>query len=341
MYLASVGARRNRDGSVTWRVQFRINGRMSQESFEQQDAAEKFGQLVDRLGGEAARAIREKRNASVAPSLAEFTTSFLDPSQGHLSGVTPGTRYGYRQIADNSFIKFLGQLPIDAITNQDVARWIAWQEKVPSTRFVGQLVAAKTIRNCHGLLSTILNAAVAAKLIEHNPAKGTSLLRGRRQGVSFLTQDEFDTLLHFIPERDRPLVLMLAGTGMRWGEATAITWGDIDPTSNPALLTIDKAWKKAERSGVVLGPPKTHRGNRTISLWPELVEALGPRGNSADLVFRGARNVSRVRSPRFHEHSWTPAVDAANDAVRCGRRDSHRSVNDHVSMTCATRMLRG
>jgi len=91
----------------------------------------------------------------------------------------------------------------------------------------------------------------------------------------------------------------------------------------------------------VLGPPKTHRGNRTISLWPELVEALGPRGNSADLVFRGARNVSRVRSPRFHEHSWTPAVDAANDAVRCGRRDSHRSVNDHVSMTCATRMLRG
>jgi integrase len=298
-------------------VQFRIGGRLVQESFSTQDGAETFGALVDRVGGEAARAVRAKRNVSAAPSLEAFTSSYLDSSSGYLSGVTPGTRDGYRQIAELSFLPFLGNFPVDAITKQDVARWIVWQEAQRSTRYPDRMIAAKTIRNYHGLLSSILTAAADAKLLTDNPARGTRLSRGRRTGVSFLTRSEFQTVLHFIPDHYKPLVLVLAGTGLRWGEATALTWSDLDTGSDPAVLRVDKAWQKGEKNKAILGPPKTARGRRSISLWPDLVEAMGARAAGSDLIFTGSQRVSRVWSARFHAAAWRPAVEAANDAERC------------------------
>jgi integrase len=306
--MASVTARRNRGGSVTWRVQFRIEGKLSQEGFPTEDAATKFGKLVDRIGGEAARATLRRRNATDSPSLAMFTAQYLDPTRGHLSGVTPGTRDGYRQIAERSFLQILGEHPIDVITKQDVAGWIDWQEQQPSSRFPGRLVAAKTVRNYHGLLSAIFAAAIDAGVVQSNPARGTSLTRGRRQGISFLTREEFETLLRFIPEHYKPLTLALAGTGMRWGEATAITWADVDTARDPAMLTIDKAWQKGPKNRAVLGPPKTDKALRTISLWPELVDAMGTRKAGDQLVFKGIQGESRMWSYRFHVSAWQPAL---------------------------------
>lgn len=50
--MASVTPRINAHGEVTsYRVQFRIDGKQTGESFPTPDAAEKFGKLVDRVGG--------------------------------------------------------------------------------------------------------------------------------------------------------------------------------------------------------------------------------------------------------------------------------------------------
>lgn len=322
--MASVTPRTNRDGTTTWRVQFRIDGKMSQESFVDREnpkraelAAHRFGQLVDRVGGATARKTLLLHDLDNSLTLEEFTTQYLNPAHGHLSGVTPGTRQGYRQIADRSFLQILGQYPISSITKQDVASWVSWQEKQPSTRHRDQPLSAKTLRNYHGLLSAIMAAAVDAHLIDFNPAKGTALTRGRRQGVTFLTRDEFETLHHFIPAHYKPLVAFLAGTGMRWGEATALTWSDLDTSQHPPVATVNKAWQKGEKNKAVLGPPKTEKSHRTVALWDELVEALGPRQGGAELVFKGQEGKSRVWSYRFNVGAWTPAVNAANSAARC------------------------
>lgn len=315
--MASVTPRVNRAGTTTWRVQFRIDGKMSQESFADEYAAHKFGQLVDRVGGATARKTLLLHDITDSMTLEEFTAEYLDPAKGHLSGVTDGTRQGYRQIADRSFLQILGQYPIASITKQDIASWVSWQEKQPSARHRGQSLSAKTMRNYHGLLSAIMAAAGDAKLIDANPAKGTSLTRGRRQGVTFLTPAEFETVYHFISDYYKPLTSFLAGTGMRWGEATALTWADIDTKTDPPTATVNKAWQKGEKNKAVLGPPKTDKSHRTVALWPELVEALGPRRGGSELVFQGREGRSRVWSARFNQSTWTPAVNAANNAARC------------------------
>lgn len=317
--MASVLPRRTSTGSVSWRVQGRNSARqMRQETFLDETAARQFGNLVDSVGWDAAVAVRNARQDRDVriPTLRQFTEVYLDPTSGHLSGITEATREGYRQIAERSFLRVIGDLPVDAITKLDVARWVTWQEAQPSSRTPDTTVAAKTIKNYHGVLSAILAAAVEVHRLDSNPARGTRLTRGQRVGITFLTRDEFNVVLHFVPDYYKPLALFLAGTGMRWGEATALTWADLDLRAKVPTARVDKAWKKGV-SGPVLGPPKTKRSNRTISLWPELVQALGQPGPGGDLVFVGVAARKRMWSERFHETAWRPAVAAANDPAAC------------------------
>lgn len=317
--MASVTPRKNRDGSVSWRVQFRIDGKMRQETFPVEKAAREFGVILDRVGAEPALATlraREGRDVGV-PTLREFVDTYLDPNSGMLTGIEKGTRAGYRSIADRSFLPILGPLPIDTITKDDVGRWVAWQEDQDSQRAgAGGKLAAKTVKNYHALLSSIFAAAVP-KHRPDNPAFKTRLTRGiKREGV-FLSRAEFATLYHFIPTYYRPLVVFLAGTGMRWGEATALRWGEVDLSANPPTARVIRAWKKGPTGTPVIGPPKSPKARRTVSLWPEIVDVLGEPRTGDQLVFQGMHSGKQVWYGSFNTRIWKRAVRDANDPVKC------------------------
>lgn len=300
---------------------------MRQETFYGDDpqqverAARAFGKLVDRVGITEASRIRDARSTAAGsgvPTLAEWFDTYLDKASGLLRNVTDGGREGYRRAADRWILPRLGELPVDHITDEDVRAWMTWLEDQPSVRRQGQTLAAKTVTNHHSLLSQALTAAAARGHLTGNPALGLKATRGRRQRMTILSQDEFAVLLHFIPPKWRPLVLFLAGTGMRWGEVTALTWGDVD-TSDPrhATVRIDKAWQKpATGTGRVLGPPKTDAGMRTISVPHALVAQLGPARVGNALVFPSEADTP-LWSGSFWSRVWTPAVDAANDPKVC------------------------
>lgn len=318
--MASIQARANASGDVTWRVQFRIDGRMHGKTFVHQDGAVSFGRLVDTVGGDAALKVLEARQSKNAdmPTLREFTARYLDVDSGMLTGIEPGTRKGYERAAHASFLQILGEYPVDVIGKTEVGKWLAWQEQQPSHRTPGQKIAAKTIRNYHSILSAVMGAAVGQKLRDDNPAYRTRLSRGVKREAVFLTPDEFATVLYFIPDRYQGLVLFLAGTGCRWGEATAITWGNVTVRKQgAATVRIEKAWKKGETGAPVLKHPKSERGRRTISLTPDVVVAMGDPGAASELVFRGVFSGGHIWHHRFMESNWNPAVDKAMDKRLC------------------------
>ena len=306
--MASIGARQNRDGSITWRITFRTKGKQFQESFDSETGALSFKLLVERIGGSAAVAVRDLRQGVTVgvPTLEAFTADYLDPSSGMLTGITPGTRRGYITIAANSFNKLLGEIPVDAISDDDVGRWVAWQESQPSKRNPKQTITAKTMRNYHGLLSQVLAKAVARKLRTDNPAKGTRMTEGiQREGV-FLSMAEFNLILHEIPANRKVLVKFFLATGMRWGEATALTWGDLSTEGGSPTFRVTKAWQKGV-GGPVLGPPKTKKGKRTVSVWPDLVAALGEPGHAPELIFPNEAG-NHLWHSTFLNDVWRPAV---------------------------------
>jgi len=104
-----------------------------------------------------------------------------------------------------------------------------------------------------------------------NPARGTSLPRKRRGEQVFLTHEQVDRLATAAGEHGT-LVLLLAYTGMRWGEATELRVRDLDLLRRPARINLVR---NAVRAGgeLVVGTTKSHRG-RTIPIPASLVEPL-------------------------------------------------------------------
>lgn len=296
---------------------------MQQETFLQEKGARDFGDLVDRVGWPAARSVLSARRKSTVgtPTLRAFTARYLDPASGLLTGVEGGTREGYADEAERSFLRVLGDLPVDVITRADVGSWLAWQEKQTVHRdrnkpeHLRTPVSAKTVRNYHALLSAVLKAAIEAGHRESNPAHRIRVSKGTKRENVFLSPDEFNTLLHFIPERHQRLVLFLAGTGCRWGEATALTWGDVVLHGTPPTVRITRAWKK-QKGGPLLAHPKTSKSRRSVSLFPDLVASMGEPGPVDAWVFQNMMGGPQ-RYAHFSSRAWAPAVQKASDAALC------------------------
>lgn len=315
--MASVTPRALSNGEIRWRVQARVDGKMQQATFLAEKGAREFGALVDRVGWHAAKTVLEARRMhSTMPTLREWTERYLDPTSGLLTGVESATRADYQQAAERSFLPVLGEMPVNAIEKADVGRWVAWQEAQPSRR--GGTVSAKTVRNYHAILSATLQAAVQEKLRDSNPAHRTRMTRGtRREGV-FLTADEYATLLYFIPDRYQPFIAFLAGTGARWGEATAVVWGDLNLNATPPTIRIERAWKKGIGGKPVLKQPKSSRSKRTVSLFDDLVAVLGTPGEQGSLIFPG-RAGGHMWHSSFRTNVWEPSVKRAQDPALCAR----------------------
>lgn len=315
--------RKNKDGSVAWRVQYRIDHRLVTDTFLTFDAARDYCNLIDTVGGTQAKTVLNARRETVnVPTLHQWVTDYLDPASGLLTGIEDGTREGYQREAERTFLPFLGHYPLTALTERTIGQWVAWQEQQTVHRDRDKpeneraRVSAKTVKNAHSLLSSVLTAAVKADHITRNPAHGTRLSKGLKREAVFLSPAEFNTILHFTPEQHKPLVLFLAGTGCRWGEATAMTWGDLTLHGELPTARVTKAWKRGERGSSVLKHPKSSKARRTISLYPDLVTALGEPGPSDQLVFRGATG-ARVRHQNFSDRVWKRTVAKARDRAAC------------------------
>lgn len=187
--------------------------------------------------------------------------------------------------------------------------------------------AQKTVRNAHALLSAALAAAVEAGTIARNPAKGVRLPARDTKAGTLLPRDEFEQVLTELAESWRPFFLLLASTGMRWGEAAALTVADVNRRT--ATIAITKAVKRVDGSPNIVGTPKTERSNRVISISPSLLAELLPllvRPGSAQL-FAGL--TGGAYSSRPAHHAWTKAVKAAGvptaAATMKDLRSSHAS----------------
>lgn len=329
--MASLGTRTLANGEVRFRVQQRVNGRMQQKTFTRIEGAKQFKALAERLTWEHAVSVLEARTRdSTMPTLRDWVSQYLDSDSGMLTGVEEGTRDDYKRAAQRSFLQVLGDMPVDAITKADVGRWVAWQER-QLTQGTKKPVSMKTVQNYHSILSAALRAAVEHKLRGDNPAWKTRITRGEKREGVFLTADEFATILAVAPARYEGLLMFLAGTGCRWGEATALTWDRVDLESSPPTVRIDRAWKRAPRGGKILKQPKSKRSRRTVSLSADAAHALGTPGAPDDLVFL-SRTGRAIDHRSFRSNVWLPLISRARDAALCaelGVRPLQKSPNPH------------
>lgn len=118
--MASIHAKKNRGGN-TYRVLWRNDGRQRSLTFENLPAAERFKTLLEDHGpDEALRIIELDEIAPRVPTVNEWLHTHID----NLTGVQPATLARYRTYVARDIGPVFGSMPVSAVTETTIARWI-------------------------------------------------------------------------------------------------------------------------------------------------------------------------------------------------------------------------
>ncbi|MCT9090486.1 site-specific integrase [Streptomyces sp. ASQP_92] len=189
--------------------------------------------------------------------------------------------------------------------------------------------SARTVQYTHAVLRSALQQAVREELIARNVARIVETPTIERQEVHPLDAGEARLLLKTArPHRLYALWLLLISTGLRRGEALALTWSDINLENGQ--LRVRRNLQRIKRE-LLFGTPKTARSIRTVSLPKHCVAAL--RAHAAQ----------QTRERAVAGEKWKPPAEQPNGLVfttATGRATDPRSLNRMLTILCRDAKVR-
>ena len=163
-----------------------------------------------------------------------------------------------REVSSRQLVSYFKGQVVRNISRRDCDRWAGKRAKA---------IAASTYNNERETLRSILGLAKRDGLFIENPADHLPRRRMERRQLLIPTRDQFRLLIATIRTLDARaqaaanLVELLACSGMRLGEATAMVWGDVDFLNDRFVVT-----------GGEIGT-KNHEV-RTVPLFPAMKQLL-------------------------------------------------------------------
>lgn len=272
--MASIRKRGRADGTASYAVLWRDSDTGKQTSYPWESEAEalRFKRLVEANGNSlsAVEKILEKV-AIGGPSVAENLLRHVEL----LTSAGPDQIKRYERAINNYFGGRLGKIPVAAVEHEDVILWI---KHMQGTTYSGKSLSAKTIANHHGLLSASMETAIRLKHRTDNPCRGIKLPKddATEEKMYFMTAQASLDIVNAHPDRYQVFVSGLRATGARFGEVTAFFADDFALDSATPSVRVERAWKRDENNRFYLGPPKTKKSRRTISLPPSFVRDVRP-----------------------------------------------------------------
>ncbi|MGW2664664.1 tyrosine-type recombinase/integrase [Nocardia tengchongensis] len=167
----------------------------------------------------------------------------------------PKTVAGYRSLLDGIVIPRWGEVPLRDIEFEDIQDWIVELSQSGSSRFEGRGLSASRVIQSYQVLNQVLRYAIKAKRLATNPANEVdlpALVSGERR---YLTHLEVMRLA-MAAGRFRPLVLTLAYTGIRFGEAIALRAYSVNPETQ--RITVARSATPVTGRGYVETGTKNH-----------------------------------------------------------------------------------
>ena len=273
-----------------WRARYRDpSGREHARHFDRKVDAERWLVSMEST---------KHRGEWVDPAMSRITVG--DWSTRWLEGqsqLKPQTRERYRNIVRVQVLPEWGQVRLSAISHADVVAWVA--------KLVADGYAASTVRQIHRVLSLMLDLAVRDGRLPRNPATGVRLPRAAKGEPVFLTHTQVEQLAEACIDYEL-FVRVLAYTGMRWGEATAVRVRRLDLMKR----RIEVVHTAVELNGqMTYGTPKTHQ-RRSVPVPRSLVDALAEHvagRKPDDLVFTTPRG-DVMRNHNFRSRVFAPAA---------------------------------
>lgn len=304
--MASIRTLHRSNGTTASVVRWRENGNGTEtsETFDDAHSAELLRDYLNANNQSYALASEAfKQSRAHGPTMAEL----LDTHIKGLTGVEDRTRYDYRRDVRLHILPYLGGIRAGQLTRTHVKEWV--------NQLTKDGCSGKSVANYAGLLSAAMGTAMELKIRKDNPCTGIRLPKKTRRDERrmFLEPEQFTLLLSMFTDHWKPLLETLAGTGLRWGECTALLGRDIRLDAKEPYLVVDKAWKRDPYGKFYVGRPKNENSFREVSIdkhlariLTPLVSASGPDG----LVFTSITG-KPINYHQFYTDTWRPAIDRA------------------------------
>ena len=158
--------------------------------------------------------------------------------------LSPGQRkryLGHLEVLGETRVRgsLLFTKPVTSITEADLKEWlIDWDRSL------------KTKANYHGLIHGVFAYAVKRGYLTANPSIGTAPKQSRvkqsRPELRFLNEREVQTAVRLAGVHG-DLLTVTVGTGLRFGEISALWVGDVD--LDRRTIRVSKAWKRNGEDG--------------------------------------------------------------------------------------------
>lgn len=237
---------------------------------------------------ERARDSGQASAAGRAPTVETWLTHWVERVAA--PGVRPKTLAGYRTAVYRHLIPRLGKHRLDRLTPEHIEAMYA--------ALLADGLAAGTVHQAHRTLRTALGEAFARGRIAVNPAvraKAPRLVETEIEPLDLRDARRILATAETLPNGTRYAVAL--ALGLRQGEALALSWDDVDLSESAPTLSVRRAlqrhvWQhgcptaapcgrkrgadcpQRHGGGLVLVPPKSRAGRRTIALPQPLAQAL-------------------------------------------------------------------
>lgn len=241
-----------------WRVQYRDAAGVSRtkQGFETRDEAVAFA---------AANEVAIRTDEWIDPEAQRTLVSDLKDRWWRSKAATLKAESSRRALESSwkTHIKpRWGDVQVGVIRADQVQDWV---DELASRR------SASVVHRALEVLRGLLDDAVRFRMIRHNPCAGVRVPPRSRKKPTTITEKQ---LVALIKESNRfeSLLMFLGYTGVRWGEAVALTVGDIDVDKQRASIT--KAAPTIDGKAV-LGATKTGE-HRVIGVPAHVLEKMKP-----------------------------------------------------------------
>lgn len=245
------GVRKRADGSFEKR--FTVNGkRYSVYGKSTKEIAQKEQDIRKQIN---AGVYTDNRNITLDGYFDEWVKSKRNNVKGN-------SLRSYKSCYKNHISPKIGSRKVQKIERREITKLQTELSETLSINSVNYIIS---------VLNIVLNDAVMDEVIVRNPASGIKTLKNEEPKANetyhrALTEDEQKAFMQEMQEDYYyEFVALLLCTGMRIGEAAALTWGDIDQKNN--VIHVNKTATYSENGSLIVGnTPKSEAGKRDIPM---------------------------------------------------------------------------
>lgn len=243
-------------------------------------------------------------------SVAGFCEEWADLRRA-MGKIEPSTHGSYRNLLKR-VLKFIGHLPLATLSSKDVQS--AYGEMVLE---YGKSAAA----NSHVIFKMAIRDALKTGRLLADPFARVEPPRGKKKRKqTTLTAEQVADFIAAHRDTEMGLMLeLLAASGLRIGEATALQWRDFDFARN--TIHISRSFGCLPGNKIYLKAPKTEAGIRTISIAPETMARF------QSIAGKGSEFVFSEPNPR----SWGRRVIYAMGRAGLGQFTTHDLRHAHAT----------